>query len=233
MIDLIFNAIKFAVSADARKSAADLIATIRRSPEWQKETCSLSARIPLVLAEQADFVIEVLKPKLKSLNYTDNAVDEAITLLHELMRNAFEYGCSAPRDKIDLHVDITPAYLSIVVNNSKRHPFDFIAALAKARKKMAAPSTAKRGRGLIRITEVADVVMPTPNQQGVKAVFYRERVRLEVSVEQGVVFIALTGGFYNPSLQRRLLALAANYRDLDIVLDLRGWSFLTTVETLC
>lgn len=231
MIDLIFNAIKLAVSADARKSAADLIATIRRSPEWQKETCSLVARIPLAQAEQADFIVQVVIPKLKSLDYSDYAIDEAVTLLHELLRNAFEYGCSAPRDKVHLKVDITPAYLSIIINNSKRHPFDFGTALSEARARIASSTTAKRGRGLIRISDIADVVSPMPNQQGVKAVFYRERVRLEVSVEQDVVFIVLTSGFYNPSLQRRLMALAANYRDLDMVLDLRGWSTLTTLET--
>jgi len=147
------------------------------------------------------------------------------------VRNAFEYGCSAPRDKIDLHVDITPAYLSVVVHNSKKHPFDFVAALSSAKAKMTSSPAVKRGRGLIRIADIADSVTATPNLQGVKVVFYRERVRLEVSVEDDVVFIALTSGFYNPSLQRRLMALAANYRDLDIVLDLRGWTFLTTIET--
>ena len=45
MFELLLNAAKLVFSKDTRDSASVIIDALTRSPEWQKEMCTLDARI--------------------------------------------------------------------------------------------------------------------------------------------------------------------------------------------
>jgi hypothetical protein len=44
MFELFVNAAKFAVSDDVRKSTSAILDLIRRSPEWERDICTLEAK---------------------------------------------------------------------------------------------------------------------------------------------------------------------------------------------
>jgi hypothetical protein len=75
------------------------------------------------------------------------------------------------------------------------------------------------------VEELADVLQSTPNQEGVQAAIFRDRVRFEVRThkERDIVVITLAQGLFNPSCGRRLLRLASRHLGSNLILDFLSW----------
>src|SRR6476659_6920424 len=93
MIELLLGAVKLALSEDARKSAAGLVDFIRRSPDWQKDICTLEAKVDCDSREHAYLLGGLTADKMASLGYAHDAVSAFAYVYRELTSNAFEHGC--------------------------------------------------------------------------------------------------------------------------------------------
>ena len=221
-----------ATTGEAMSGAAALLETIRRCCERQGTPFSLRISLPLSSSEQVHLICNAITSKMLEFNYGKEVADVVATLVIEMTRNAFEHACQSPNDLIDVGVEITNEYVSLIVENPKGRAFAFSECVSEARRALSANPASRRGRGLIRIAELADSMSATENKCGVKVVVYKQRVKFELDTKDDVVVISIATGLFNPSFERRLLSLASRHLHHHLILDFRGWVGGTKMHTV-
>lgn len=219
MFELFLNAARFAASDDAKESISSIVDLIRHLPEWEKSICTLQANVAGFYAEQAMILKGLTTSKLENLSFPPEAIEAFETIYSELVSNAFEHGCATKRDKVKIIIDITEWFVALLVINSKKNSFDLDKTLANRKYLMSKNPYLKRGRGLILVSDLADTLEELYYKNGVKTVVYRNRVSFNVDVIDDLTIIEIVGGVHNPSLRRRLINLATQHIDNNLILD--------------
>ncbi|MBI4791027.1 MAG: ATP-binding protein [Chloroflexi bacterium] len=220
MIDIVLNAAKIAFSEDARKSASALIDFIRRSPEWQKDFCTLEAKIEPRVSEQAYLLGEIAVEKMRTLQFADVSLGAFRASYTELVTNAFEHGCGKDKNKkVSVTIELNPHYVSLTVTNPKGKKFSVIKCLEEQRAALSRNPSARTGRGLILVRELADNLDSTSESEGVKAIFYRPSVSLKIDEIEDLVIIEVIDGAINPSASRRITEAAHRFLNRNLILD--------------
>jgi anti-sigma regulatory factor (Ser/Thr protein kinase) len=229
VIDLVLNAVRLALSSDARKSTSALLEFIRRKPEWERDICKIDAHVSKSSREEAMFLSGVCAEKMKSLKYDQPVIEALETSFAELSGNAFEHGCRHPKDVVEISLDITAYYVSLRVNNPKGRRFDLQAKLSQQLESLRMNPGERRGRGLLLVSELADTLEAVEDHCGAKAVFFEDRVALKPSKQEGINILKVLSGIRNPSLERRLKAAALRFKGENLVIDLRmlSWNSYT------
>jgi anti-sigma regulatory factor (Ser/Thr protein kinase) len=221
MIELLLGAVKLALSEDARKSASGLIDFIRKSPDWQKDICTLEAKVDCDAREHAYLLGGLTADKMTTLGYAPDAVSAFSHVHRELTSNAFEHGCEpASKDRVTIVIEITAHYVSLIVSNPRGIKFNLAALLEQQAAHLKKDDRSKRGRGLVICNEFADSLNAVADGEGVKALFFKPSVVLKVSQLEGLAVIHVLAGLENPSVRRRIKALAEQNLDRDLILDL-------------
>ncbi len=232
MIDLLLNAAKIVISDDARKSASAIFEFVRRSPEWQKDFCTIEAGVESAASEQAVFLGELAAEKMASLQYTEDSINAFSTAYTELTANAFRHGCGSDRKKkVNLSIDINSHYVALTVRNPKGRKFDVIKRLRDQRETLSRNPNARTGRGLLLVNEFADSLDATGDQEGVKVVFYKPPVSFRVAEIEDVVVIELLSGLKNPSSSRRLAQIVDRYPNRNLIIDFSKYERKGTPKT--
>lgn len=163
--------------------------------------------------------------KMKEFEYKDEVIDIFKTAYAELVGNAFEHGWQRDKDEVGIIIDVTQAYVALTVLNPKGRKFDIEVAMDKNRGLLATTPTQRRGRGLLLVSELADTLASTSKNEGIKVVFYRDRVdfKIETKQEEDLAIIEIVDGLFNPSFRRRLLITASKYLQYNLILDFRHW----------
>jgi hypothetical protein len=238
MIDILLNAAKLVFSEDARKSVSAVVDFIRRSPEWQKDICSLEAKIERSEKELAALLAGLAADKMQIHKYSDRGIDAFRTSYLELTANAFDYGCGidgSGKDKsgqdkyILVGIDVSSYHIAVRVENARGCDFDLIRTLQERRLELFENPGSYRGRGLLLVEDLADS-LEQAGSRSVKAVFYRDRVEFERLNAHDPMILKLTSGIYNPSLSRRTMSIvSAALRGSDVVLDLSAYTSSPTL----
>jgi anti-sigma regulatory factor (Ser/Thr protein kinase) len=223
MLEFALNAVRIALSADARQSTSALLDLIRRRPEWEKDACTIRARVQKSSSEESAFLCGVCLSKMTALNFGSEAIESFETSYGEISDNAFEHGCWEPNEAVEFELDITPSYVTVKVVNPKARQFDLLNILERAPLTIQANPAQRRGRGLLLVSELADTLESIEAQTGVKAVFFKNRVELVSTTVEGITVLDVKSGVHNPSLERRLTKVALNLNRADLVIDFRRW----------
>jgi anti-sigma regulatory factor (Ser/Thr protein kinase) len=220
MIDVIFNAVKFVVSPEFRSSAASIVEHLRKTPEWEKDFCTLDITIPRRSAEQAVFFRDLAAVKLAALTFRPPTVTAFKTSFTELVGNAFEHGCRGLWPRVNIVIEITVSFAALAVYNSRWRRLDLQRQLERARARLDADPGARRGQGLVLVSKLADELRQD-GPRGVKAVFYPAPVEFNVRTFGDLAVIKLNNAesLDNPAAGRRLLDLASNYLTHHIILN--------------
>jgi len=221
MFDLFLNTAKLITSEDARKSASAIIELIRRSPEWQKDICTLEAKIRRSYVEQAILLSDLTTSKMENIHFDSEAITAFKIIFLELIRNAFEHGCKSDKDTVRINIEITKTYVGLSIINPKGRKFnpdDIIETNKSVLKKI--PSQL-RGRGLLLVKQLSDSLKTIENGIGIKAVVYSDRVLFDSDVFDGLIIITVLSGVYNPALSERLDDEVEKLPQLDVILILR------------
>jgi len=221
MIELIIDAVKLIFSEDARKSASGLIEFIRRSPNWQKDICTLEAKVDLDSKEHAYLLGGLTADKMKNLGHSPESVQAFGQVHRELTSNAFDHGCKPDsKERITILIEVTPHFVSNTVRNPRGSRFDFTTLLAAQMARLKENVRLTHGRGLAYVSEFADSIAATAERDGVKALFYKPSVELRLNKLDQLAVIQVVNGLENPSIRRRVKSLAEQCDACDLVLDL-------------
>lgn len=228
MFDLFLNTAKFFTSEDARKSASALIEMIRRSPEWQKDICTLDATIKRSHEEQAILLSDLTSSKMQNLHFPSEAVTAFKAIFLELIRNAFEHGCKSDKDAVKITIEITKTFVGLSIVNPKGRTFNIAEAIDTNKSILAKKPSTLRGRGLLLVKQLADSLKTIESGNGVKAVIYSDRITFDSDIFDELVIITVLTGFYNPGLSERLTDEISKLPRLDTILNLINLSNLPT-----
>ena len=191
---------------------------VERVFTWDKDRAVLYAAIPRHDAEQAANVSELASQRLRQLEYPSDVIDSFRVVFVELSRNAFDHACSAAEDAVRFAVDLDIGCVSLVVFNPPGVTLDIGRRIRRQSAALSRNEMKQRGRGLLLVAEAADVLQSTPDGAGVKVVLYKTPVSLELASESGVTIVRV-GGIENPSFNRRLLRIAREHLDTNLLLD--------------
>lgn len=223
MFDVLLNAVKIALSDEVRKSTAALLEIIRRSPEWQKEICTVEARIQKTDEEQALLISNLAKNKMADLGYSPETIMDFGTIYVELTRDAYEHGCRKGKGSIKIITHVSPQYIALSVINSSGRRFELEQTVKNAQKILRATPKSPRGRGLLWVSAIADKLTSIGKGTGVKAVVYKSRVVLEEFTIEDVTIITVLDGVLNPSFRRRLIDTVNQIPRGQLVLNLSNY----------
>ncbi|MGH7774991.1 MAG: ATP-binding protein [Candidatus Binatia bacterium] len=210
------------VSKDARDAGASLLNLVENSREWKKDICTLALRIDSSNREQAELVRELCAHKLRTLKYPNSVIDAFEGIYVELIPNAFEHGLMdrwLTKGKIEIETEITNSYVALIVRNSKGVRFDFEKACETQYRLLTDNPQSRRGRGLLTVKGLADGLSAQENGRTIKAVLYRDCVKIDFFEFEKLVVFSLVSGIYNPSLPSRLAFHVRHFPGYDIILD--------------
>jgi anti-sigma regulatory factor (Ser/Thr protein kinase) len=228
MLDLFINAVRFAVSEDVRKSTTAILEMLKKSPEWQQDICTLEASIDRSFAEQSALLSDLTLTKMENLSYSRVNAEQFRFIFTELVKNAFEHGCKFSFQNIKITVHITKPYVALTVLNPRGSNFDLEETVKHKRQALSLNPGLRRGRGLVHVNDIADTFESVDGKRGVKAVIYLDQVGFEVKASSYVTIIKTTSGLFNPSLGRRLITIATEYLNTNLILDFSNWWSLNT-----
>ncbi len=164
------------------------------------------------------------------LHYQPLTVNDFKLAYHEMISNAVEHGCTNADDVFHVKVNVTTQFATATILNPTGRKFDVRSILESQRQHLMENPRLRRGRGLLRITELADTFAEAKNKEGIKAVFYKDRVTLDIQSKDDISIIKVVSGLYNPSLHRRLLSNVEKYKINNLILDLRADSTPTVTS---
>lgn len=208
------------MSKEARDSATTLIEMLNRSPAWQKEICTLEAKVSFDERERTHLLEDLVAGKLHALSFGPASIKGFRTAFGELTGNAFEHGTKEAKSKvIRMVVDVSPTYVTTVVFNPRGSTINLNGWIEKSRKHLRDTKLLERGRGLLTVIRQADVLEPIePN--GIKAVVYRDAVTFETTELEDSTLVLVTAGHSNPSFGRRVVDYVRRLRAGKIALCL-------------
>lgn len=186
----------------------------------------ISQSSPEQIILTSDSVIQ----SLQRLKYDNTVVEDFRFVFHELTQNALEHGCQNESDSFKVLCIVMGSCVTITVTNPPGRLFNITALLAKSQIKFRKNPGAKRGRGLLLVSEVADTIAGSGNNGGIKAILYQDKVKFDVKQQDQVVTIEIQRGLYNPSLKRRLFAEASKHLQFHLMLDFSQWYSPNTVS---
>lgn len=219
MFDLFLNTAKLVTSEDARKSASAILELIRRSPEWQKDICTLEASIKRSYVEQAILLSDLTTTKMENLHFDSEAITAFKVIFLELIRNAFEHGCKSDKDTVKIIIEITKTYVGLSIVNPKGKKFNPDNIIASNKLSLSKSPSLLRGRGLLLVKQLSDTLTTIENGTGIKVVVYSDRIQFDSDVFEGLIVITVESGFYNPALSERLGDEIAKLPQLDVILN--------------
>ena len=164
------------------------------------------------------------------LHYQPLTVNDFKLAYHEMISNAVEHGCTNADDVFHVKVNVTTQFTTTTVLNPTGRKFDVRSIIEPRRQLVMENPRLRRGRGLLRITDLADTFAEAKNKEGIKVVFYKDRVTLDIQSKDGISIIKVVSGIYNPSLHRRLLSTVEKYKINNLILDLRADSTPTVTS---
>lgn len=203
MFEILLNAAKVAVSKETRKCANLVISALTQSPEWQRELCTIEARISCGEAERLRLLKDIVLKKLQELAYKDLSCRNFDTVFEELTRNALEYGTRKSKGFIRLVIEVSPVYISLEVYNQRAVPVDIPGWIKTAIAHLSTTKKLQRGRGLVLAYRRADSLQEI-NHSGVKAVIYKNAVDIRTISLEHADIVVVCSGKSNPSFSRRL-----------------------------
>ncbi|MBE7535437.1 MAG: ATP-binding protein [Anaerolineales bacterium] len=230
MFDLFLNTAKLITSEDARKSASAILELIRRSPEWQKDICTLEASIKRSYVEQAILLSDLTTTKMENLHFDSEAITAFKVIFLELIRNAFEHGCKSDKDAVKIIIEITKTYVGLSIVNPKGKKFAPDNIIASNKSSLSKNPSLLRGRGLLLVKQLSDTLTTIENGAGIKAVVYSDRIQFDSDVFEGLIVITVKSGFYNPSLSERLGDEIAKLPQLDVILNFSDFGLGTDLS---
>lgn len=221
MLEVLVNAARVVLSKEVREGASSLVDLVTKMPEWQQDICTLKAEVPRASREQCRFLADLSISKMLALPapFPAEACEALNACLIEATDNAFEHACRRDTDRISVVTDICRAYASFAVTNPKRRRFNLDRCLQAGESGVKTDPSVRRGRGLLVIAELADGLSSIGKGSGIKAVFYHDRVEVQVNVFDSLTVLTTKSGAYNESLGRRLIALVKRHSANDILLD--------------
>ena len=198
MLDIALNAIRLALSDDARRSTSALLDLLNRKAEWQRDICTIDARVSLDHREQASLLSGICIAKLERLKFDAKALGAFKTTFLELSSNAFEHGCVKETDVVEFIFDLTESYVALQVINPKGRKVLLDLHVRERSAALELNPHSDRGRGLLLVSELADVLEPVAKDTGLKAVIYQDRVAISVSEEDSITILTIDSGIHNP-----------------------------------
>lgn len=231
MYELLLNAVKVLASKEARDTGRDLLNLVVGCPEWKKDICNLTLRIDSNSHEQAAIVRELAVRRLKTNNYHDAVIVAFESIYGELTTNAFEYGLVNSwwrKGKIEINVEISAFYVTLVVHNTKGVRLDFETQCEIQNRLLTDNPRRPRGRGLLTVRQLADQVLSLENGGAIKAVLYEDCVDIDfIRFDNLVIFKFLSGGS-NPHIVQKLENHLRHYPDHQIILDFSRFRSVST-----
>jgi anti-sigma regulatory factor (Ser/Thr protein kinase) len=221
MIELILDAVKLVFSEDARKSASGLIDFIRRSPDWQKDICTLEATVDADSSEHAHLLGGLTAEKMLNLKYGNRSVADFESVYRELTTNAFDHGCRQKRHgKVSIRLETTAHYVSLTIRNPRGCEFDLSEQLKLQRARLRDNPGSDCGRGLLMCEELADSLVGLKERDGVKAIFYASPVEIKINMIDDLTVLHVLNGIENPAVARKIGSLVEKCVGRDLLLDL-------------
>lgn len=231
MFEIFLNTAKFITSDDVRKTTSSLIDMIHQSPEWQKDICTMNANIQNKYIEQAIFLLDLTISKMQNMEFKEVSIDDFKIVFFELIRNAFNHGCKEDKDEVKITIEITKTFVSLIVINPKKRRFFIEPIIRTNSRKLQINPNILSGRGLLLVKQLTDSFIMVNDNTGVKIVIYSDRVILKTDIIEDLIILNIEGGFYNPSLSRKLLNEIINTPPYDIVINLNKLSPDTEIST--
>ena len=220
MFELLLNAVKIALSSNARESASTIIDFLIRSPDWQKEICTIEARVPIEECERISLVEDIIANKMALLSYANSSVASFRFIFGELTHNAFNHGAKNSKEKIvRIVVDISPTYIAVSVYNPRGIPVDLARWIEKGAKQLKDSEMLGGGRGLVAVKRLADVTEAI-GSEGIKSIIYQDLVKITSKVKEDCVIISPSGGRSNPSYGERVIDYITSLGERKIILCL-------------
>ena len=116
------------------------------------------------------------------VTYKDETIKAFRTIFSELVTNALEHGCLHEKDTIKITTVVNLAYISLIVLNPRGRKFNLDKEIKQSHTRLIDNPSRYRGRGLRLVAEIADTFIGLPNENGVKAVLYKDNVIFNVKV---------------------------------------------------
>lgn len=206
MFEILLNTAKLAISKDARESASAIIDLFHNSPEWEKDICTIDAKIGKDEKEKSLLINDLVKNKLKNLKYEESIVNNFSYIYAELSDNLFEHGCT-DKEQVRILLDITESYTAASFFNSKSIKFNFKEELDT---KNFDP-TSTRGRG-IAISKIKADEITSIGTKGIKFIVYNKPIKTSVKlISDKEIAIIIESGHDNPSLSKKIIAELNNF----------------------
>lgn len=165
-----------------------------------------------------------MREALAARGFSREAQDSFATSFAELFTNAVTHGLGtqgASGRTVRVLGSVNMTYASLCVFNPPGARVEFGAWLKRARERLLADPFAPGGRGLLLLQSLADELQ-AEDEDGMRAVFYRDRVALAVETNAGVTILRVQSGHKNPSLAERINRAIAQLKPERFVLDLAG-----------
>jgi len=143
--------------------------------------------------------------RMRDEEYSQEAIDAWSLVFNELVNNAFEHGCINIDCTISIQSEVTSSYVTLTISNERMVRFNLEEIIKSQVERLQFNPSERRGRGLIAAFNAADSLTQTSTDDGVKAIIYNERVKLNDIEIYGIRIIQVVSGHGNPSINRRLL----------------------------
>lgn len=215
MFELILNAVRVMTSKDFREGAGDLLALVRKTPEWKEGASTIEAKVSHDLCEHASLLLELACARLTEMSFPIDAVSAFRTCFVEFTRNALEHGGGS---EIGIRIELWSTFASIRVRNGGKG-FNLADAIARSSAILDTSPSHPRRRGLLLASDRADSISQAGGGEDIKAVIYKDRVRYKVFDFDGFAVIEIIDGLFNPSFVRRIMTIASAKRGGHIVFD--------------
>jgi anti-sigma regulatory factor (Ser/Thr protein kinase) len=157
---------------------------------------------------------------MRAESFDSEMISAFSTCLEELTTNAFEHGCRSVESEVHISVEITDAYLTILVKHQDQIKFDLEATLKQKTSLISSNPYSRRGRGLITVNNLSDSLESVSDGLGVKATIYKDRVKFNIQNLEKLMIIEVIHGLYNPSINRRLLDLAVDCHQDSLIIHI-------------
>jgi anti-sigma regulatory factor (Ser/Thr protein kinase) len=204
----------------------NLLHILSDNATWARESLEIECSLSKFQEERADLLKRKIDESLQARGFDEELQRDFDITFTELKNNAFEHGCKKETDEVTFQVEITPSFASLTVRNPPyARSFDFKRVVSRNLKKLKEDPSSERGQGLLLVTALADDVKAASSDvrhgTGVKATFFRSRVRFDAQVigRVAIIRVETRESAENPSFERRLLREAIHYSDLDLILD--------------
>jgi anti-sigma regulatory factor (Ser/Thr protein kinase) len=195
-----------------------------------RSSLSVEKSIERFDAEEATLIGDLAASAMIELHYQPLIVNDFKLAYHEMTSNAVEHGCTNADDVFHVKVNVTTQFTATTMLNPTGRKFDARSIIEHQRQYLMENPRLRRGRGLLRIIDLADTFAEAKNKEGIKVVFYKDRVTLDIQSKDGISIIKVVSGIYNPSLHRRLLSIVEKYKINNLILDLRADSTPTVTS---